>query len=42
MFVSQSITPQPRPGNPPPRLYETPAGMVNSIGLPNQVLDGFV
>ena len=42
MFVSKTITPQPRPGNPPPRLYETPAGMINSIGLPNNGLDGFV
>jgi dihydroorotate dehydrogenase (NAD+) catalytic subunit len=42
MFVSKTITLEPRPGNPPPRLYETPAGMVNSIGLPNKGLDGFL
>ena len=41
-FVSKTITPQPRAGNPPPRLYETPAGMINSIGLPNKGLAGFV
>src|SRR5688500_17441891 len=41
MFVSKTITLEPRAGNPPPRLYETPAGMVNSIGLPNKGLDGF-
>lgn len=41
-FVSKTITPEPRAGNPPPRLYETPAGMVNSIGLPNKGLDGFL
>ena len=35
-FVSKTITPEPRAGNPPPRLYETPAGMINSIGLPEQ------
>ena len=29
MFVSKTITPEPRAGNPPPRLYETPSGMVN-------------
>ena len=29
-------------GNPPPRLYETPSGMINSIGLPNKGLDGFL
>lgn len=33
-FVSKTITLEPRAGNRPPRLYETPAGMINSIGLP--------
>jgi dihydroorotate dehydrogenase (NAD+) catalytic subunit len=41
-FVSKTITPLPRAGNPPPRLYETPSGMVNSIGLPNKGLEGFL
>jgi dihydroorotate dehydrogenase (NAD+) catalytic subunit len=41
-FVSKTITPEPRPGNPPPRIYETPNGMVNSIGLPNKGLEGFL
>jgi dihydroorotate dehydrogenase (NAD+) catalytic subunit len=41
-FVSKTITPQPRGGNPPPRLWETPAGLINSIGLPNKGLDGFL
>jgi dihydroorotate dehydrogenase (NAD+) catalytic subunit len=41
-FVSKTITLEPRGGNPPPRLYETPAGMINSIGLPNKGLDGFL
>jgi dihydroorotate dehydrogenase (NAD+) catalytic subunit len=41
-YVSKTITPEPRIGNPPPRLYETPAGMVNSIGLPNKGLEGFL
>jgi dihydroorotate dehydrogenase (NAD+) catalytic subunit len=41
-FVSKTITPEPRAGNPPPRLWETPAGMVNSIGLPNKGLDSFL
>ncbi|HSJ18787.1 MAG TPA: dihydroorotate dehydrogenase [Solirubrobacterales bacterium] len=41
-FVSKTITPRPRDGNPPPRLFETPAGMINSIGLPNKGLDGFL
>ncbi len=41
-FVSKTITPQPRDGNPPPRLFETPSGLINSIGLPNKGLDGFL
>jgi dihydroorotate dehydrogenase (NAD+) catalytic subunit len=41
-FVSKTITLAPRQGNPPPRLWETPAGLINSIGLPNKGLDGFV
>jgi dihydroorotate dehydrogenase (NAD+) catalytic subunit len=41
-FVSKTITPEPRAGNPPPRLWETPAGMINSIGLPNKGLTGFL
>jgi len=41
-FVSKTITPNPRAGNPPPRIYESAAGMINSIGLPNRGLDGFL
>jgi dihydroorotate dehydrogenase (NAD+) catalytic subunit len=41
-FVSKTITPEPRPGNPPPRLWEEGAGMINSIGLPNKGLAGFL
>jgi dihydroorotate dehydrogenase (NAD+) catalytic subunit len=41
-FVSKTITLEPRGGNPPPRLWETPAGMINSIGLPNKGLAGFL
>jgi dihydroorotate dehydrogenase (NAD+) catalytic subunit len=41
-FVSKTITLKPRVGNPPPRIFETPAGMINSIGLPNKGLDGFL
>ncbi len=41
-FVSKTITPEPRIGNPPPRIFETPSGMINSIGLPNKGLSGFV
>lgn len=41
-FVSKTITLEARAGNAPPRLWETPAGMVNSIGLPNKGLEGFL
>jgi dihydroorotate dehydrogenase (NAD+) catalytic subunit len=41
-FVSKTITPEPRAGNKPRRLWETPAGMINSIGLPNKGLEGFL
>ncbi len=41
-FVSKTITPEPRAGNEPRRIWETPAGMLNSIGLPNKGLDGFL
>jgi dihydroorotate dehydrogenase (NAD+) catalytic subunit len=41
-FVSKTITPQPRAGNAPRRIWETPAGMINSIGLPNKGLEGFL
>jgi dihydroorotate dehydrogenase (NAD+) catalytic subunit len=41
-YVSKTITLAPRAGNPPPRLWETAAGLVNSIGLPNKGLDGYI
>jgi dihydroorotate dehydrogenase (NAD+) catalytic subunit len=41
-FVSKTITPEARAGNAPRRIWETPAGMINSIGLPNKGLDGFL
>jgi dihydroorotate dehydrogenase (NAD+) catalytic subunit len=41
-FVSKTITLEPRVGNEPQRIWETPAGMINSIGLPNRGLDGFL
>lgn len=41
-FVSKTITESPRAGNPPHRIWETPAGMINSIGLPNPGLEGFI
>lgn len=41
-FVSKTITLEPRAGNPPPRLWEAQAGLINSIGLPNRGLDGYM
>jgi dihydroorotate dehydrogenase (NAD+) catalytic subunit len=41
-FVTKTVTLAPREGNPPPRLYELPGGLLNSIGLPNKGLDGFL
>jgi dihydroorotate dehydrogenase (NAD+) catalytic subunit len=41
-FVSKTITLAPRGGNRPPRLWESPAGLINSIGLPNKGLEGFL
>ncbi|MBI4567135.1 MAG: dihydroorotate dehydrogenase [Planctomycetes bacterium] len=33
--IGKTITREPRAGNPPPRIVETPSGMLNAIGLPN-------
>jgi dihydroorotate dehydrogenase (NAD+) catalytic subunit len=41
-FVSKTITLTPRAGNPPPRLWEAQAGLVNSIGLPNKGLERYI
>jgi dihydroorotate dehydrogenase (NAD+) catalytic subunit len=41
-YVSKTITLEPRVGNAPPRLWEAAAGIVNSIGLPNKGLDGYL
>jgi dihydroorotate dehydrogenase (NAD+) catalytic subunit len=41
-IVTKSLTLAPRMGNPPPRVAETPAGMLNSIGLQNDGVDAFL
>jgi dihydroorotate dehydrogenase (NAD+) catalytic subunit len=41
-IVTKSITLIPREGNPPPRIVETPAGMLNSIGLQNPGIEVFL
>jgi dihydroorotate dehydrogenase (NAD+) catalytic subunit len=40
--VVKGITLEPRPGNPPPRTVETPAGMLNAIGLQNPGAAAFI
>lgn len=41
-IVTKSVTLKPREGNPPPRLVETPAGLLNSIGLQNKGIEHFL
>lgn len=41
-IIPKTVTPQPRPGNPPPRTVETASGLLNSIGLDNDGFDQFV
>ena len=41
-IVTKSVTLLPREGNPPPRICETPSGMLNSIGLANIGVDQYI
>lgn len=41
-IVTKGISLKPRPGNPPPRICETDAGMLNSIGLENIGVEKFI
>ena len=41
-ILPKTTTPAARAGNPPPRVAETPAGMVNSIGLQNPGVERFM
>ena len=41
-IVTKTITLKPRAGNPPPRTCETPAGLLNSIGLENPGIERFL
>jgi len=41
-LYTKAVTPEPRGGNPVPRIVETPCGMLNSIGLANPGLDYFI
>ncbi len=41
-IVVKGLSLRPRPGNPPPRIVETPCGMLNAIGLANMGLEEFL
>jgi dihydroorotate dehydrogenase (NAD+) catalytic subunit len=41
-FVTKTVTPEPREGNPPRRIAETESGMLNAIGLANPGRDAFL
>ncbi len=41
-LIVKTLTRLPREGNPPPRLAETPSGMLNAVGLQNIGLDAFL
>ncbi|MCE5330230.1 dihydroorotate dehydrogenase [bacterium] len=41
-ITTKSFSLKPRAGNKPPRLCETPAGLLNSIGLQNEGIDFFI
>jgi dihydroorotate dehydrogenase (NAD+) catalytic subunit len=40
--INKTIFMNPRPGNPPPRIWETPCGMLNAIGIPSEGLEKFL
>lgn len=39
--ITKGITLKPRQGNPPPRIFETPSGLINWVGLENPGVDVF-
>ncbi len=41
-IISKAVTLRPCAGNPPPRLWETPSGLLNSIGLQNKGVEAFL
>jgi len=41
-IIVKGVSLVPRSGNPPPRTVETPAGMLNAIGLENVGIEGFI
>ena len=41
-YVTKGLSLKPRAGNPTPRIFETPGGMLNAIGLQNVGIDAFI
>jgi dihydroorotate dehydrogenase (NAD+) catalytic subunit len=41
-IVPKTVTFHPQAGNPPVRVFETPSGMINAIGIENPGIDGFI
>jgi dihydroorotate dehydrogenase (NAD+) catalytic subunit len=41
-LVPKTVTLDPQEGNPPPRIAETPSGMLNAIGIENPGVEGFI
>lgn len=41
-IIVKGLSLKPSPGNPPPRIVETPCGMLNAIGLENIGIEAFV
>jgi dihydroorotate dehydrogenase (NAD+) catalytic subunit len=41
-IIVEAMTAEPRLGNPPPRIAETPAGILNAIGLQNPGIDAAI
>jgi dihydroorotate dehydrogenase (NAD+) catalytic subunit len=41
-IIPKTVTCHPQVGNPPVRIFETPSGMINAIGIENPGIDGFI
>jgi dihydroorotate dehydrogenase (NAD+) catalytic subunit len=41
-IIPKTVTLHPQVGNPPPRIFETPSGMINAIGIENPGIDAFL
>ncbi len=40
--INKTVTLEPRDGNPPPRVCETPCGLINAIGIPSSGIEVFI